>query len=140
LFTYKFVENQWVMSLNNKSFNISQLVSIIKKFFIDQNLTNKVFIDIENSGFFHDILAYTSVTNLAKDKSGKLVISPDMFKSFVNIMLDRVQSAAYCRAWKQACLTHDVKTAKGLKEIEKYSAAVLESLSVAISDKPNMFK
>lgn len=86
------------------------------------------------------IMRYSQYINYGKDKSGKVSPAPDFFRSFINIALDNMQSAAYMIAYRKACETLDPKDAKDAKEIEKRAAQAVVDLSMHLSGKPNLFK
>lgn len=139
MLTYELVDNSWVIVLSkDKKVDAKEFGLMVLDFFT--RFEKYPYLGyILGKGILSNLMNYEHFINYTKDKSGKVLPAPDLFRSFVNIALDNMQSAAYMYAWREACQIHDVRDGKGVREIEKLSAQAVVDLSLHLTGKPNLF-
>lgn len=139
MLNYKFIDGQWHINVGDRTYAANEFV-----FEIFWNLSEKFGATTFNYIFGRKvaihILTYSRYVNYSKDKAGKVVPSPDFFRSFVNIALDNVQSASYMLAYRKACETLNPCEARDAKEIDKLAMQAITDLSIHLTGKPNLFK
>ena len=134
---FDFVNGEWVLSLKSGKYTANQLMDRVEKWFNDEGLVSG---DYPRTKLFwnnYEMLVESSTkVNYGKDKAGKMVETPDWYKSTLVLFFMYVQSSAYCLTEQKAKETLNPSNAKDAKEIDKLVNKAMGDLATVLFGKP----
>lgn len=133
---FEFVNSEWVLSLKSGKYTANQLLDHVEQWFKNEGLVTD---DYPRTKLFWNnydmVTEFSTKVNYGKDKSGKMVESPDWYKSALNLFFMYVQSSVYCLTENKGKETLNPSNAKDAKELDKLVNKAMADLATMLFGK-----